>query len=38
MPTGIDIIKTASEDLIPAGTDVTYTYEVTNTGLPRSPM
>jgi uncharacterized repeat protein (TIGR01451 family)/LPXTG-motif cell wall-anchored protein len=32
VPTGIDIIKTADNDLIPAGTDATYTYEVTNTG------
>ena len=33
LPTGINIVKTASEDLVPVGTDVTYTYEVTNTGL-----
>jgi hypothetical protein len=32
LPAGIEIIKTASDDLVPAGTDVTYTYEVINTG------
>ena len=32
VPAGIEILKTASEDLVPSGTDVTYTYEVTNTG------
>ena len=38
VPTGIDIIKTADNDLIPAGTDTTYTYEVTNTGSAPCPM
>jgi hypothetical protein len=33
LPTGINIVKSASEDLVPVGTEVTYTYEVTNTGL-----
>jgi uncharacterized repeat protein (TIGR01451 family) len=29
---GIDIVKTVSEDTVPVGTTVTYTYVVTNTG------
>ncbi len=33
VPTGIHIVKTASDDLVPAGTDVTYTYDVSNIGL-----
>ena len=33
LPAGIQIIKTASEDLVRAGTDVAYRYEVSNTGL-----
>ena len=32
LPAGINIMKSASDDLVPAGTDITYTYEVTNTG------
>ena len=33
LPAGINIVKSASDDLVPAGTDITYTYEVTNTEL-----
>jgi uncharacterized repeat protein (TIGR01451 family) len=33
VPTGIQIVKTPSDDLVRSGTDVTYTYEVSNTGL-----
>jgi uncharacterized repeat protein (TIGR01451 family) len=28
----IDVVKTVSDDFVPVGTDVTYTFEVTNTG------
>ena len=34
---GITLVKSVSEDLVPAGTQVTYSFEVTNSGASRVP-